>query len=222
MTNTLHRPDHELKAAIVEELRWIPNVNSDRIGVSVNHGAVTLSGEVESYPEKHLAAKTALHVRGVTAIAEELTVRTNWGTANDSDIARDAAQALERAIDVPDDAVKATVHDHVITLSGQVPWHYQRESARRAVKYIKGVKDVANAVVIKPTVSASGTKDAIRAAFERSAQFESSHTTVTASADGTVTLEGTVHSFADRHIAETAAWQAPGVTGVVNNLRIKS
>ncbi|MGZ6855275.1 MAG: BON domain-containing protein, partial [Mycobacteriaceae bacterium] len=68
MTQAQRIPDDELKDAVVEELRWTPSVNSTHIGVAVTDGAVTLSGEVETYPEKALAEKAAQRVRGVTAI----------------------------------------------------------------------------------------------------------------------------------------------------------
>ena len=48
MTKTLHMTDSALKAAVTDELRWLPYVNSAKIGISVNEGAVTLSGEVDS------------------------------------------------------------------------------------------------------------------------------------------------------------------------------
>jgi hypothetical protein len=44
-------------------------------------------------------------------------VRNRGGPANDADIAREASEALARAVDLPD-SVKAVVHDHFITLSG--------------------------------------------------------------------------------------------------------
>jgi osmotically-inducible protein OsmY len=50
MTQTPHRTDHELKAAIIEDLDWTPRVNEDRIGVSVTDRGITLSGEVRSHP----------------------------------------------------------------------------------------------------------------------------------------------------------------------------
>lgn len=222
MTTTMHRPDHELKTAIIEELRWAPSVDSDHIGVSVNDGAVTLSGEVRTFPERRQAEQAALRVRGVTAIAEEMTVRpASWGSVNDSDVARDVADALNRAIDVPADKVKATVHEHVITLSGHVPWHFQREAAVRSIAYLTGVKDVVNLIAIRPTVSPDGVKGAIVAALARSARLEASHTEVTADADGVVTLNGKVTDMTDRRLAASAAWGAPGVTRVVNNLRIQ-
>ena len=218
MTQTSRRPDAELKGAVVEELRATPSVNSTHIGVAVTDGAVTLSGEVETYPEKTLAEKAAQRVRGVTAIAEEITVRDTWGAA-DTDIAREAGEALQRAVDVPD-TVKAAVHGHVVTLSGVVAWQYQRAGAARAVRYLKGVLDVLDTVTIRPTAAVADIKAAIGAALVRNARIENQHIAVTTGTAGAVTLEGTVHSWAERRQAEQAAWSAPGVTEVTNHLRI--
>ncbi|MDQ6615662.1 MAG: BON domain-containing protein [Actinomycetota bacterium] len=218
MTQTLQRTDADLKDAVAEELAWTPSVNSAHIGVAVDHGAVTLSGEVDTYPERLQAEKAALRVRGVVAVAEEVTVRNSWGAANPADVAREASEALERAVNVPD-SVKAVVHDHFITLSGTVAWQFQRAAAERAVRFLRGVTGVHNNIAIKPAVSAAGLKNAISAAFVRSAQLEGKNITVTADG-GVVTLEGTVHSWSDKSQATTAAWSAPGVTSVMNRLRI--
>jgi osmotically-inducible protein OsmY len=109
MTQTYARTDAELQAAVIDELEWTPSVNSTRIGVSVHHGAVTLSGEVDTYPQRFLAEKAALRVRGVTAVAEDVTVQNDWAARNDTDVAREASEALERAVDVPSGMVKAAV-----------------------------------------------------------------------------------------------------------------
>jgi osmotically-inducible protein OsmY len=219
MTKTLHRPDDELKAAVIDELRWTPEVNSAHIGVSVNDGAVTLSGEVDSFPEKRLAGKVVERVHGVTAIAQEITVNSVLNGVTDTDIAREAGEAVERAVDVPE-TVKVSVHDRVVTLTGSVRWHFQHEAADRAVHYIKGVKAVLNNVVIVPTASPVDIKEGITAALVRNAEVESKHITVTTDNAGVVTLEGSVGSWSERRQAERAAWAAPGVTGIVDHLRI--
>ena len=36
----------------MEELEWSPEVTADDIGVGVHDGTVTLSGQVNAYPEK--------------------------------------------------------------------------------------------------------------------------------------------------------------------------
>ena len=55
----------------------------------------------------------------------------------------------------------------------------------------------------------------------RNAQLEGRHITVTTDADGIVTLDGSVRSWAERRQAEHAAFAAPGVTGVANHLQIE-
>ena len=217
MTQPQIRSDSQLRDAVVDELKWTPNVNDVHIGVAVDGGAVTLSGEVDSYPEKHDAESAALRVRGVSAVAEEITVRSAWGALSDAEIAREATEALDRAIDVPTDTVKVVVHDHLVTLSGSAAWRYQREAAHRAVRHLKGVVGVANSITIEPTVSTSGLQDAISAALVRSARLEGQDIRVTSEA-GDVTLEGTVHSPYERRQASAAAWSAPGVTSVQNHL----
>jgi osmotically-inducible protein OsmY len=85
MTQT-HIADTELKTAIEQELTWEPGVDHLHIGVGVDQGTVTLSDEVESYPERHLAKQAAMRVYGVTANAATITSRSpaSWrGTTSE-------------------------------------------------------------------------------------------------------------------------------------------
>ncbi|MEO6086349.1 MAG: BON domain-containing protein [Umezawaea sp.] len=175
-------PHSEPKSTIVDELRWTPEVNSAHIGVSFNDGAVTLSGEVDSLPEKRLSPKVVERVHGVTAIAQEITVNSIWNGVTDTDIAREAVE--------------------------------------RAVHYIKGVKGVINNVLIRPTASPVDIRAGITAALVRNAQLEGRNIAVETDDAGVVTLDGTIGSWAERRQSERSAWAAPGVTGVVDHLRI--
>lgn len=221
MTQTTTRTDTELKNAVIAELTWTPSIDGTHIGVSVNHGAVSLSGEVESFPERRLAQEAATRVHGVTAIAADISVRSNWGAANDVDLARDAGHAIDRATNVPDDSVKVVVHEHRITLSGEVSWHYQREAAVSAVEFLKGVDEVVNQIGIRPNVSTTDIRHSIVEAYVRSAQVEGDHLDVRATPAGAVTLAGTVGTWDERHQAEHLAWSAAGVTSVDNQLVIR-
>ena len=73
--HTVDPRDHQLRTAVAAELDWAPEVAADSIGVAVNRGTVILSGEVGTYLEKSAAVKAALRVRGVTAVADEITAR---------------------------------------------------------------------------------------------------------------------------------------------------
>jgi len=52
-----HDADHALRHAISEELSWTPSIDSDQISVAVTDGAVTLAGQVTSYPQKQEASR---------------------------------------------------------------------------------------------------------------------------------------------------------------------
>jgi osmotically-inducible protein OsmY len=76
----------------------------------------TLSGQVKTYPEKEAATRAVMRVRGVTAVADEIEVKNTWLPREDSDIAREATEALGRIVSVPSGSVQAKVHHHMITL----------------------------------------------------------------------------------------------------------
>jgi osmotically-inducible protein OsmY len=222
MTQILHQTDHQLKTAVTDELGWTPNVNADRIAVSVDTGAVTLSGQVETYPEKTAAMDAAMRVIGVTAIADEITVKNSMAPREDSDIAREAADALDRIVYVPAGAVKAAVRDHAVTLTGNVSWDYQREATRRAMEQLRGVRAVFDKVTLTPEAAIVTPEDAkakITAALMRNARMDASRVKV--SVDGTgVEMTGSVSSWAEFRQAGHAAWSTPGVTRVENRLLV--
>ena len=222
MTQTIQRSDKELQTNVTDELSYNPSINAAHLGVLANDGVVTLSGEVDSLPERHAAKRAAMRVGGVKAVADQMAVR-DPGTSGtkDTDIAEAASQMLTWAVDVPADTVKAGVRDHMITLSGTVTWQYQREAAARAVMYIRGVTAVTNTISLTAATPAAGVKDEIEAAIGRNAQLDSSQIHVDVNG-GEIVLRGAVRSWAERRQAEYVAWSASGVTSVKNTLAVTS
>jgi osmotically-inducible protein OsmY len=221
MTTIQHQTDHELKQTITDELAWTPSVQADRVGVSINAGAVTLSGQVQTYPEKDAAVRAALRVRGVNAVADEIEVHNDWAPRQDTDIARETAEVLERNLLAQPDSVKAEVQDRLVTLAGTVHWNYQREAIHRAISALRGVRGVNDAITVRPKIeiSASEAKMKITAALRRNAELDAEHVRVDVTGT-TIKLTGSVASWAEHRQAGYAAWATPGVSHVDNELRV--
>jgi osmotically-inducible protein OsmY len=214
------KTDIELRNDVLAELRWEPKVNAGDIGVIVKNGVVTLTGNIDSYAEKWAAEKATERVSGVLAIANEIDVRlAGSGERTDADIAAAAVNALKWTLFVPHDRIKVVVENGWITLDGEVEWQYQKNSAFDAVYGLIGVKGVLNRITIKSRISPEDIKKKIETAFQRNAQLDAQKITVSVN-QGKVTLLGSVHSWAERDEASTAAWAAPGVSEVVNNVTV--
>jgi len=213
----------QLQKDVIEELRWDFNTRDCEIGVAAMDGVVTLSGVVPSYSKKLAAERAAERVSGVRAIAEELTVKVPSSCKRtDTELAHAAVGALKWDIDVPDDTIHLKVENGWITLDGSVQSHFERAAAERAVRNLTGVHGLSNRIKIQAaSVKPDEVVQKIKAALHRSAEFESSNIVVE-TMDGRVTLRGSVRSWAERMDAERAAWQAPGVTALDDQLVVST
>src|SRR3984957_835911 len=212
--------DQSTKQTVLDELSWEPSINAAHIGVTARDGVVTMTGHVASYAEKYAAERAAERVSGVKAIAQELEVRYPSSAENgDDDVAKRALQALAWDVFIPRDKVKIKVTKGIITLTGDLDWQYQKESAESVVRRLGGVTGVFNEIKIKPSINAADVRDKIKAALVRNARIDADDITI-ATDGGKVTITRQMDSFYERSGAERTAWSAPGVTQVEDLLTV--
>ena len=215
------KTDMQLKKDIEQELSWDPKITAAQIGVSVDKGVVSLLGTVDTYAEKWAAEEATKRVSGVRTVAQDLTVKlVGDHKHSDSEIAAATQNALKWDVFVPN-AVTAKVHDGSVTLEGEVPWNYQREAAARSVGFLTGVVAVNNRITLKPKTSAAEVKERVQAALQRQATADIGAIHV-ATSGGRVTLTGHASSWHTIQDAADAAWAAPGVTDVANEMTVSS
>ena len=212
--------DTDLVADVSDELFWDPKVDNTAIAVSADEGTITLRGTVGSLREKLEAKKAAERVYGVISVDNDLQVRLmNDAKRGDAELRGDVLQALMLDSLVPK-TVDAKVDDGFVTLTGTANWQYQRDEAEFVASNIVGTLDLVDEIDLQyPTPDHGDVKESIKKAFKRNAALDANDLDISTD-DGSVTLRGTVSSWAEHDEAIDAAWAAPGVVSVRDDLTI--
>lgn len=217
----MNRTDDEIQQDVNAELQWDSRLSDAHIVAAVVNGHVELSGTVYSYPRKLNAERAARRVAGVRSVNNKLeVVIPEENQRTDAEIERSVLNAIMWNSSVNEHKVFVTVKNGWVTLEGNVAWEYQRSKARLLAEDITGVAGVTNLLSVQPLVPTSNeVKQKINAAFRRNSYIQPEKIKV--QVDGTkVTLLGQVRTLVEKKCAEDAAWSAPGITDVDNQLEV--
>lgn len=214
------KTDRQLQHDVLAELEWDPSIDAAKIGVAASDEVVTLTGTVATFREKSLAETIAKRVYGVRGVANEIEVAVPGAhKRSDAEIAAAAVTALEWDPQIDEKRIKVAVRDGWVTLEGSCDWKYQAEAAESHARTLTGVRGVTNKISVVAAGRAADVKQRIEDAFRRSANIEARRMFVEAT-NGRVVLRGHVKSWTERNQAQAAAWSAPGVTEVDNQLLV--
>ncbi|MHB8840513.1 MAG: BON domain-containing protein [Candidatus Aquicultor sp.] len=137
----------------------------------------------------------------------------------DQQVLSDVEDALTWDVRINAANIDVSVTSGIVSLSGTVDTYTQKLDAMQIASRIKGVVDVKNNLVVKPSVMRSDIEiqDDIKAAFRRDVLVDETNIVVRVS-NGIVVLSGAVGTMAEKNAAESDAWLTPGVTDVINNI----
>jgi osmotically-inducible protein OsmY len=226
------RRDAAIRNDVETALLMDPATSSWEIGVSVDDATVTLTGSVDSWQEKQLAAKVAKGIRGVRETNNEINV-TYDVARTDYEIQTEVEGALDWDPLIDDAMITVGVTDGVVELSGIVGSAAEKNNAI-ADAWVAGVEEVqADALEVESwarderfrtqkyvTRNATEIRDAVEDALLYDPRVRSFNVDVDVDG-GVVTLSGKVDNLKAKRAAAQDARNTLGVWGVKNHLAVR-
>jgi osmotically-inducible protein OsmY len=135
------RSDTEIAGAIEHALRWNSMVPLDLTQVMVEHGWVTLRGEVDWDYQRVSIEKAVRPLIGVVGISNEITLKPR---VTNTAVAASIEQALKRQAEREAKRIEVGVNGSTVTLRGSVNSWQERQAAAGAAWSAAGVRTVVN------------------------------------------------------------------------------
>ncbi|MGA9335610.1 MAG: BON domain-containing protein [Rudaea sp.] len=145
LPGTSQRNDADLAQTVRNVLDWNVSVPSDAIKVLIQHGWVTLSGEVDWEYQRKAAVDAVFHLVGVVGVNNHIELRHKPLVR---DIKKQIEAALQRHAHLDAKRISVTIDDGNVTLNGSVGSWSERAAACNAVWAAPGVRNVIDKIAI--------------------------------------------------------------------------
>lgn len=141
------RSDADIAAAVENVLAWSSSVPDGAIKVMVEHGWLTLSGDVDWQYQRQAATDSVRHLMGVTGVNDQITIKPSVTV---SAVKSDIEAALKRSAMADAQAISVSVHGSDVTLTGTVHSWDERYTASNAAWKTPGVRLVIDLMSLAP------------------------------------------------------------------------
>ncbi|MCB9767701.1 MAG: BON domain-containing protein [Candidatus Omnitrophica bacterium] len=225
------RTDTEVKTDVIQALVRDPATESWEIEPEVDNGAVTLTGQVDSWQEKQLAGTIAKGVRGVQSLKNDLTIDYTE-TRTDREMQAEIQERLRWNVLVDDALIDVSVNDGAVTLDGIVGSAAEKRRAHMDA-WVRGVDSVdASGLEIQAWAKnedlrgdkyAEKSDTEIERAVEDALLYDPRVVSFNVSVEadhGAITLRGDVDNLKAKSSAEQTARNTVGVVQVDNRLTV--
>ncbi len=213
--------DEEVKRDIVDQLYWDSRVDAANVSVTVDKGAVTLSGTVNNYAALQAAITDAWTTPGVASVENNLEVNYRVPVPDDQEIRERIELLLEWNPVMESGEITVSVNSGWVILEGSVDTLWQKNRAEYIALDVMGVVGVTNKLSVVPTRDILDQKIGtdIQGALQRNGEINVNWLNVSVE-NGTVILSGTVPTqSARRAVYETVLFTA-GVKSIEDNLNV--
>ena len=141
----VERSDDEIAAAAIDRLAWNVSLPRDSIKVRVEHGWVTLTGEVAWGYQKAAVEEDIRPLLGVVGVSNQTTIKSRVNTANLSD---DITHALHRSWFFDPDNISVRADGGRVRLTGTVHSPHDRQVAAITAWSAPGATEVQNDIIV--------------------------------------------------------------------------
>lgn len=139
------RTDSDIAAAAVHALTWNSAIPQDKVHVTVDHGWITLKGEVEWQYQRQEAERAVRRLLGVKGVSNLITVKP---AATPSDLKKRIQDALVRNAQIDANGITVEVEGSKTILRGKVRSWAEREEAERVAWLAPGITSVDNRITL--------------------------------------------------------------------------
>ena len=208
---------------IARALEADPRLAGAEIHVLDYEGTIVLAGSVGCYATKLAAEAAVRHVFGVRDVRNDLDVVVDgfYGVRN-FELTHEALHALRwHRLFGRKRTFVVSSRDHVVRIEGEVETLLERLEAERAISNLPDLRGIDNEIVVRcqkrdPDI----VKREVESALTRTLGYSAERIAVSAT-DRTLTLSGTVTSWAEREAALEAVSAIRGIAEIDDRLRFE-
>jgi osmotically-inducible protein OsmY len=213
--------DEKVKRDIVDQLYWDSRVDAANVSVTVDKGAVTLSGTVNNYAALQAAITDAWTTPGVASVENNLEVNYRVPVPDDQEIRERIELLLEWNPVMESGEITVSVNSGWVILEGSVDTLWQKNRAEYIALDVMGVVGIINKLSVVPTRDILDEKIGtdIQEALQRNGEVNVNWINVSVE-NGTVTLSGTVPTLSARRAAYETVLFTAGVKNIEDNLNV--